>query len=100
MNNNNKKPDQNDNRKRNITGLITLIVWALILTIAGNYFVSRTAVIGSEEIYFSDLVEMVKEGQVAEVKLESGKYTVTLTEEGRQVADHLAAVDSILTSIQ
>ena len=82
MNNNNKKPDQNDNRKRNITGLITLIVWALILTIAGNYFVSRTAVIGSEEIYFSDLVEMVKEGQVAEVKLESGKYTVTLTEEG------------------
>ncbi len=25
---------------------------------------------------------------------------VTLTEEGRQVADHLAAVDSILTSIQ
>ena len=80
--NNNKKPDQNDNRKRNITGLITLIVWALILTIAGNYFVSRTAVIGSEEIYFSDLVEMVKEGQVAEVKLESGKYTVTLTEEG------------------
>ncbi|MGM9536949.1 MAG: ATP-dependent zinc metalloprotease FtsH [Candidatus Onthomonas sp.] len=82
--NNNKKPDQNDNRKRNITGLVTLIVWALILTIAGNYFVSRTAVIGSEEIYFSDLVELVKEGQVAEVKLESGKYTVTLTEEGAE----------------
>ena len=36
------------------------------------------------ESMLMERVEMVKEDQVTEVKLESGKYTVTLTEEGGQ----------------
>ena len=82
--NDNKKPNQNDNRRRNLTGVVTLIIWSLIITIGINYFVSQASTRGSEEIKFSELVELVKEDQVAEVKLESSKYTVTLTEEGGQ----------------
>ncbi|MCD7760453.1 MAG: cell division protein FtsH, partial [Clostridiales bacterium] len=81
-NNKKKKPSQNDNRKRNITGIVTLVIWALILTIFGNYVLSRTEATGSVEIYFSELITMVESDQVEEVMLESGKYTVTLTEEG------------------
>ncbi|MCD7734695.1 MAG: ATP-dependent zinc metalloprotease FtsH [Clostridiales bacterium] len=81
-NKNKKKPNQNDNRKRNITGIVTLVIWALILTIFGNYVLSRTETTGSVEIYFSELITMVESDQVEEVMLESGKYTVTLTEEG------------------
>ncbi len=81
-NNKKKKPSQNDNRKRNITGIVTLVIWALILTIFGNYVLSRTETTGSVEIYFSELITMVESDQVEEVMLESGKYTVTLTEEG------------------
>ncbi|MCD8382857.1 MAG: ATP-dependent zinc metalloprotease FtsH [Clostridiales bacterium] len=81
-NNNKKKPNQNDNRRRNITGIVTLVIWALILTIFGNYVLSRTETTGSVEIYFSELINLVESDQVEEVMLESGKYTVTLTEEG------------------
>ena len=80
----NKKPNQNDNRRQNLTGVVTLIIWSLIITIGINYVIGHTANRGSVEIKFSELVEMVKEDQVTEVKLESGKYTVTLTEEGGQ----------------
>ncbi len=82
--NNNKKPNQNDNRRRNLTGIVTLIIWSLIITIGINYFAGQASTRGSEEIKFSELVELVKADQVAEVKLENGKYTVTLTEEGGQ----------------
>ena len=80
----NKKPNQNDNRRQNLTGVVTLIIWSLIITIGINYVIGHTANRGSVEIKFSELVELVKEDQVIEVKLESGKYTVTLTEEGGQ----------------
>ncbi len=80
----NKKSNQNDNRRQNLTGVVTLIIWSLIITIGINYVIGHTANRGSVEIKFSELVEMVKEDQVTEVKLESGKYTVTLTEEGGQ----------------
>ena len=82
--NNNKKPNQNDNRRRNLTGIVTLIIWSLIITIGINYFAGQASTRGSEEIKFSELVELVKADQVAEVKLENGKYTVTPTEEGGQ----------------
>ena len=88
----NKKPNQNDNRRQNLTGVVTLIIWSLIITIGINYVIGHTANRGSVEIKFSELVEMVKEDQVTEVKLESGKYTVTLTEEGEAMRDRAVEV--------
>ncbi len=81
-NNNNNGGNNNDNRRRNVTGIVTLIVWALVLTIGLNVILGRTSVMGSEEIKFSELVALVKADQVEEVKLQQGKYTVKLTEEG------------------
>ena len=36
-NNNNKPNNRNDKNKRNLNGLFTLLIWALILTIALQY---------------------------------------------------------------
>ena len=60
QNKKNQKPDQNDNRKRNITGFITLIVWALILVIAMNALFARTETAGSQEIMFSELIDLIQ----------------------------------------
>jgi Na+/melibiose symporter-like transporter len=61
---------------------VVVLVWALVLTIGLNVILGRTAVMGAEEIKFSELVALVKADQVEEVKLQQGKYTVKLTEEG------------------
>ena len=79
---NNRSGGRNDkNKKRNTMGLISIIVWAIIIVVLINRFASAAAMSGSEEIKFSELVQMVKEDQVEEVKLENGKYTITLKED-------------------
>ncbi len=82
--NHKQKPDPNDNRKRNITGFVTLIVWALILVIAMNALFARTETAGSQEIMFSELVDLIEAGQVEELELNSNRYVATLTGEGQQ----------------
>ncbi|MCI8539683.1 MAG: ATP-dependent zinc metalloprotease FtsH [Oscillospiraceae bacterium] len=65
-------------------GIISIIVWALVITLLMNYFTSMFAHADSTEIYFSEFLDLVDEGKVDEVKIESGIYTITLTKEGEQ----------------
>ncbi|MCD8367976.1 MAG: ATP-dependent zinc metalloprotease FtsH [Clostridiales bacterium] len=80
------KNDKNNknNQRRTIVGIITILVWALVL-LGAVYAVSGSmSDSGSVEIQFSELISLVKSDQVESVTMESGKYTITLTEEGEQ----------------
>ena len=76
------KPKKGSNR--NLMGIISIIVWALVITLLMNYFTSMFAHADSTEIYFSEFLDLVDEGKVDEVKIESGIYTITLTKEGER----------------
>ncbi len=79
----NNKNDKN-NQRRTIIGIATILVWALVL-LGAVYAVSGSmSDTGSVEIQFSELISLVKSDQVESVTMESGKYTVTLTEEAEQ----------------
>ena len=68
QNNKNKKPGGGKNNAR---GLVSLISWALVLTIlvsyAGNYFNSAGHQSATVELYYSDMLDMAENGQLAEV---------------------------------
>ncbi len=73
MSQNKKNKKNNDNGSR-LRGLVSLIGWALVLTIVFNYayaFVndeSKQAEV-SEEIAYSEFRDLVEAGQIAEVKI-------------------------------
>ncbi|MEA4813747.1 MAG: ATP-dependent zinc metalloprotease FtsH [Oscillospiraceae bacterium] len=74
----------NKNRKNsNITGILTLIAWALFLTIIVNsmstYLSSgnRTSSTVSAEITYSDFLDMVEKGEVKSVKFDDSVITIT-----------------------
>ncbi|MCD8160787.1 MAG: ATP-dependent zinc metalloprotease FtsH [Clostridiales bacterium] len=82
-NNKNNKNDKN-NQRRTVIGIATILVWALVL-LGAIYAVSGSmSDTGSVEIQFSELISLVKSDQVESVTMESGKCTITLTEEGEQ----------------
>ena len=80
----NNKNDHNKNKKNsNLTGLITLIAWALFLTVVINYMASystrgnanqRTTKI---EIGYSEMVGMIEQGEVASVSFTSDLINIT-----------------------
>ncbi len=82
-NNDNKNKNPKKNPKKNAMGMASILIWAFVIVIAINYFISSSSTSGQEEIKFSELIGYVKSDMVEEVKLESSKYTVTLTEEGQ-----------------
>lgn len=65
------------------TNLIWLLAWALGLTLMLHYFFSSMySSTSTTEIQFSEFIQLVEDDKVESVKLESGCYTVTLTEDG------------------
>ena len=81
---NNKKNSGGKKNSPNIMGLISLVVWALIITALLNYFFSFASTANAVEVKFSDFITLVKEDKVEEVKLESNKYTFTLKKEAQR----------------
>ena len=64
--NNNNKNGKN-NKNSNLRGVLTLIAWALVLTVAFNYFnaynhntANKTT---SHEIKYSEMIDMVEKNQ-------------------------------------
>ena len=77
MDPNNKKDQKNNqNRNRNMRGVVTLIIWALVLTVVFNYINAYsnnlTKRASSHEIPYSQLIDLIQEDQVAELKIEKG----------------------------
>ena len=84
MANNNGSNNNNrggKNGKGNFRGVLTLIAWALVLTVAFNYFnaYNRNAAnkTSSHEIKYSDMVTMIEKDQVDEVLFKDSTIYIT-----------------------
>ncbi len=77
----NNKKDQKNNQNRNMRGVVTLIIWALVLTVVFNYINAYsnnlTKRASSHEIPYSQLIDLIQEDQVAELKIENGVLYAT-----------------------
>ena len=78
-------PNQNNNRgsgnnKRNITAIVSVLLWALVLTLLVNVATSRFQQANSVEVLYGQFRQLVMDGVVDSVLMESDKYTFTLKE--------------------
>ena len=80
-NNNKNKNNKNGKGNKNLKGVLILVVWALALTVAINYF---SAYMGntankstSHEIPYSDLWTLVEQDKIDSVSFESGTVYAT-----------------------
>ncbi|MGE4275951.1 MAG: ATP-dependent zinc metalloprotease FtsH [Lawsonibacter sp.] len=71
------KPDKGNN-KRNTFGLITLILWAMVLTMVFKSCSSSYASANEVQVDYSTFKQWVAEDKVERVLMQSNKYTVTL----------------------
>ncbi|MCI7472068.1 MAG: ATP-dependent zinc metalloprotease FtsH [Clostridiales bacterium] len=75
---NNNRGKGGGNNKRNITAIVSIILWALVLTVLVNYATSLFRQANSVEISYGVFRELVKEDCVAGVLMDSHKYTIYL----------------------
>ncbi|MBQ7485821.1 MAG: ATP-dependent zinc metalloprotease FtsH [Oscillospiraceae bacterium] len=72
-NNKNNKPGRGG---RNMRGVVTLVVWAIILTVIFNYISAYTSNSSnratSHEIQYSEFLQLVRDGKVRQVVLRDG----------------------------
>ncbi len=82
MNQNDNKNNKND-KNNNWRGVISLLCWAALLTIvisyASNYLGSAASHTGSAEIRYTDFLDLLEEGQVSEVQVDSTEGTLIIT---------------------
>ena len=81
----NKPSGNGSNNKRNVMGIVSIILWALVVTILINYFTSMASSANSTEIYYSEFIRMVEEDKVYSVTMTSGKFTIYLKEDAAKV---------------
>ena len=76
-----KNQNRNNRKKQNRQGVLSLLAWALALTIGFNYLLSTLEsgkTVGSScEIRYDEFVEMLETGKVESVTIEDRIYTVT-----------------------
>ena len=80
MDNNNRKNDPNHNRQG--WGIILITTLLVTFMVMGFYSLMRGS--GLEEISYDKFLEMVEDGEVQEVSLNSDRIYVTLTAEARR----------------
>ena len=78
-------PNQNNNRggggnKRNTTAIVSILLWALVLTLLVNLATSRLQQANSIEVTYGQFRQLIMADVVDSVVMESGKYTFTLKE--------------------
>ncbi len=76
MNQNNNQNNRN-NRNRNTFGVVSVIIWALVITVLMNVLFSSFDRRSTEEIPYSQFRQMVQDGEVYKVELSSNKYLIT-----------------------
>ena len=83
--NKNKQPKRppDDNRKRKIRGMISLVCWALLLTslftYANTYMEQSAEAAATKELVYSDYQEMVRSGQVEIVEFDNAEAILIIT---------------------
>ena len=77
-NDRNNKNNKNNNRMR---GILTLVAWAVVLTVAMNYisaYSGNTAnKVSSHEVKYSQMVEMIEKDQVKEIQFKDKTIYIT-----------------------
>ena len=81
---NNDQNNKNGKGRNNLRGILTLVAWALVLTVAFNYFsaYNRNAAskATSHEIKYSEVVALIESGKAAEVQFKDDAIYVTPVE--------------------
>ena len=77
MNQNNNGGNKN-NRNRGALGVLSIIVWALIITVLMNMLFASFRSSNTEEVPYSTFRQWVVEDKVDKVRMESNKFTFTL----------------------
>ena len=81
---NNDQNNKNGKGRNNLRGTLTLVAWALVLTVAFNYFsaYNRNAAskATSHEIKYSKMVALIESGKAAEVQFKDDAIYVTPVE--------------------
>ena len=54
-----------------MVGIVSIIVWAIVIVVVIKLIASAAAMSGQVEIKFSELIQLVKDDEVEDVKLES-----------------------------
>ncbi len=80
------KPDKGNNNKKNTIGLISIILWALVLTMLFRSCTSSYAHANQVEVDYSVFHQWVAADLVAEVRMESSQYTIVLKEGAEEQA--------------
>ena len=83
-NNDQKNNQNNNNNKKNMRGLLVLLGWALVLTIAINFLSDYThnanVAATTHEIAYSEFIDLVETGKVEEVIFTEGMLQITTVE--------------------
>ena len=81
---NNDKNNKNGKGRSNLRGILTLVAWALVLTVAFNYFAAynsnATNKATSHEIKYSEMVSLIEAGKVDEVLFKDDAIYITPVE--------------------
>ena len=72
----NKRNSGGGNNNKNLMGIVSIVLWALIIVLMVNYVTSMATTRQSTEIDYSEFVQMVRDDKVAWVVMESNKYTI------------------------
>ncbi len=98
------KPDKprksGSNNKRNLMGIASIVLWALIITILVNYFTGMAAQANSTEIRYSEFKQLVIEDKVYSVTTANSKFTIYLKEDAAAVGIDVNAQVDVIQSTQ
>ena len=80
----NNKNNKNGKNNRNLRGVLTLLAWAVVLTVVFNYLSAYAGNVANKatsfEIPYSDMIDMIQSDQVSELEIKSGVLYVTPVE--------------------
>ena len=71
-NNRNNRNGGNKKNNKNLRSVISLIGWALVLTLVFNYILAATSGGRSFEVPYSEMMDLVEQDQIKEIQLKDG----------------------------
>ena len=81
MNNNNNNKDPK--KKKNPSGIITMIILAMVACYIVGFFYTKKTSFTTEELTYYQFLELVKDREVKEAKIDSTKITFKLKEDAK-----------------
>ncbi len=95
LNPKNNKPSRPDRPNKNMMGIASIILWALVFTLFINYLFSSYSTSKTVEVSYSEFRQMILRDEVARVDLTANKYVITLKDGIEQPAWSQKFLDSL-----